>query len=93
MMRRQLNSAVHRRMNAPLLLDDGWTAARVAEALFIEAETVREHPRLYGAAGRTGIERLAYEGHAPVLTTAQSAELAVALSGRISLTAKAVSAL
>ncbi|CAH2605855.1 protein of unknown function (plasmid) [Rhodovastum atsumiense] len=38
MMRRQTNSAVHRRMNALLLLDDGWTAERVAEALFIEAD-------------------------------------------------------
>jgi predicted ArsR family transcriptional regulator len=45
MMRRQLHSAVHQRMNALLLPDDGWTAERVAEALFIEAETVREHRR------------------------------------------------
>jgi hypothetical protein len=41
MMRRQTPSTVHRRMNALLLLDDGWTAERVAEALFIDAETVR----------------------------------------------------
>ena len=46
MLRRHTNSAVHRRMNALLLLDDGWTAERVAEALFIEAETVRAHWRL-----------------------------------------------
>jgi hypothetical protein len=29
-LRRQGNSAVHRRMNALLLLDDGWTAERLA---------------------------------------------------------------
>jgi len=40
MIRRQTNSAVHRRMNALPLLDDGWTAERVAQALFIDAETV-----------------------------------------------------
>ena len=89
-MRRQTNSAVHRRMNAVLLLDDGWTAERVAEALFIEAETVREHRRLYAAAGRAGVERLAYAGHAPVLTEAQGAELSAELSGRLYMTAKAV---
>ena len=89
-MRRQGISAVHRRMNALLLLDDGWTAERVAEALFIEAETARAHRRLYAAGGRAGVERLAYAGHAQVLTGAQSAELSAELSGRVYLTAKAV---
>lgn len=90
MMRRQLNSAVHRRTNALLLPDDGWTSKRVAEALFIDAETVREHRRLYASAGRGRIERLAYTGHAPVLTAEQSAELAAELSARVNLSAKAV---
>lgn len=90
MLRRQTNSAVHRRMNALLLLDDGWTAEQVAQALFIEAETVREHRRLYASGGRAGVERLAYVGHAPVLTTEQSAALGAELSGRLYLTAKAV---
>lgn len=90
LMRRQGNSAVHRRVNALLLLDDGWSAERVAEALFIDAETVRAHRRLYGAAGRAGVERLAYVGHAPVLGAAQAVELSVELSGRVYLTAKAV---
>lgn len=89
-MRRQGNSAVHRRMNALLLLDDGWTAERVAEALFIDAETVRAHLRLYAAGGRAGVERLAYVGHAPVLSQAQTTELSAELSGRVYLTAKAV---
>jgi len=90
MLRRQTNSAVHRRMNALLLLDGGWTAERVAEALFIEAETVREHRRLYLADGRAGVERLAYAGHAPVLTEAQNTALAAELSARLYMTAKAV---
>jgi transposase len=76
-------------MNALLLLDDGWTAERVAEALFIDAETVRAHRRLYGAGGRPGVERLAYVGHAPVLSATQVAELSAELSGRVYLTAKA----
>lgn len=89
-LRRQGNSAVHRRMNALLLLDDGWTAERVAEALFIDAETVRAHRRLYAAGGRAAVERLAYVGHAPVLSEPQVAELSAELSGRVYLTAKAV---
>ncbi len=89
-LRRQGNSAVHRRMNALLLLDDGWTAERVAEALFIDAETARAHRRLYLAGGRAGVERLAYVGHAPVLSEAQAAELTAELSGRVYPTAKAV---
>lgn len=90
LMRRQLNSAVHRRLNAVLLLDDGWTAERVAEALFIEAETVRDHKRRYVADGRAGIERLNYVGHAPVLTSDQAKALASELGGRIYLSAKQV---
>lgn len=39
MPRRLTPSPVHRRMNALLLLDDGWAVDRVAEALFIDAET------------------------------------------------------
>ena len=53
-MRQHLPSPVHRRMNALLLLDDGWAAERVAEALFIDAETLREHRRLYRTEGATG---------------------------------------
>ncbi len=41
MMRLHTPSPVHRRMNALLLLDDGWTVERVADVLFIDAETVR----------------------------------------------------
>jgi transposase len=89
-MRRQGNSAVHRRMNALLLLDDGWTAERVAEALFIDAETVHAHRRLHLAGGRAGVERLAYAGHAPVLSEAQVEELSAELSRRVYLTAAAV---
>jgi hypothetical protein len=51
MMRGHTPSPLHRRMNALLLLDDGWAVERVADALFIDAETVREHRRLYETAG------------------------------------------
>jgi transposase len=92
MMRRQTPSPVHRRMNALLLLDDGWTAERVAEVLFIDAETVREHRRLYQASGVGGIERLNYAGTDAALNEEQLATLGAELDARLYMTAKAVCA-
>jgi transposase len=92
LMRQHTPSPVHRRMNTLLLLDDGWTAERVAAALFIDADTVREHRRLYQAAGVTGIEHLKYEGGEPALTAVQLAALGAELDDRLYMTAKAVSA-
>ncbi len=90
MMRRQTNSHVHRRMNVLLLLDDGWTAERIAEALYIDAETVREHRRLYERDGISGLERLPYEGREAALTAAQCEALASELTEQLYMTAKAV---
>jgi transposase len=92
MMRRLTPSTVHRRMNALLLLDDGWNAERIANALFIDAETVREHHRLYQASGVAGLERLGYEGAACDLSAEQLAALGTELDARLYMTAKAVCA-
>jgi transposase len=92
MMRRQTPSPVHRRMNTLLLLDDGWSAERVADALFIDVETVREHRRLYQASGVTGIERLKYEGSEPDLNAEQLKALGAELDARLYMTARAVCA-
>ena len=79
-------------MNALLLLDDGWAAERVAEALFIDAETVREHRRLFQTAGIQGVERLRYEGGDPALTPDQLTALGTELDARLYMTAKSVGA-
>jgi transposase len=92
MMRRQTPSPVHRRMNALLLLDDGWSAEQVAKALFIDAETVREHRRLYQSSGVAGLERLNYAGGACDLSEEQRAALGAELDSRLYMTAKAVCA-
>ena len=76
MMRRQLNSAVHRRMNVLLLLDDGWSVPRICEALFLDEGTVRGHRALYEAGGREGVERLSYRGGESALTQDQRDALA-----------------
>lgn len=90
MMRRQTPSPVHRRMNALLLLDDGWAVERVAEVLFIDAETVREHRRLYQNAGVAGVLELKYEGGEPALNEAQREALKKELDNNLYMTAKAV---
>src|ERR1700730_9324568 len=90
LMRRQTSRTVHRRMNALLLLDDGWAAERVAEALFIDAETVREHRRLYQTGGVAGLELLNYEGSDPALSDAQLKALETELDTHFYMTAKEV---
>src|SRR3954453_15272418 len=64
MMRRQINSAVHRRMNVLLLLDDGWEPRQIAAALFLDETTVSQHRHLYERSGRSGVEGLPYGGGA-----------------------------
>ncbi|SFL38562.1 helix-turn-helix domain-containing protein, partial [Methylorubrum salsuginis] len=71
LMRRQLNSAVHRRLNVLLLLDDGWTPARIAAALYLDESSVAEHRTLYSERGRAGVESLAYPGRVSRLSAAQ----------------------
>ena len=92
MMRRQTNSHVHRRMNVLLLLDDGWSVERIAEALYIDAETVREHRRLYETAGITGLERLNYQGSDPALSEAQIEALKTELDTHLYMASKEVCA-
>lgn len=91
-MRQQTNSHVHRRMNVLLLLDDGWPAERIAAALYIDAETVREHRRRYEAGGVGSLERLAYQGSDPALTDGQLDILKRELDAHLYMTAKAVCA-
>ena len=92
MMRRQLNSAVHRRMNVLLLLDDGWEPRRIARALYIDEGTVAEHRRRYEVDGRAGMERLDYHGRACLMDETQQRALAAHVEARVPLTSKEVCA-
>ena len=92
LMRRQTNSAVHRRMNVLLLLDDDWPVARICEALFLDEGTVRDHRALYERAGRAGVERLAYAGAAGPLRRDQMKALAAFVDETVPQTARQVCA-
>ena len=92
LMRRQTNSAVHRRINVLLLFDDGWTSARIAAALYLDASTVVEHRALYEQDGRAGIKRLGYTGRVSRLSADQRAALSDWIAAEVPQTAKAVCA-
>ena len=89
LMRRQLNSAVHRRMNVLLLLDDGWSAERIAEALFIEAETVRDHHRALKIA-RRGVKATLYNFGFKPLYNLLPERAARSLAYKFSVTARRI---
>lgn len=81
----------HRRMNALLLLDDGWEVARVAEALFLDERTVEEYHRLYAKQGATGVRAMGYKGHSfRTMSEAESTVLKVHLATQMYMTSQAV---
>lgn len=83
----------HRRMNALLLLDDGWSCLRVAGALFLDERTVDEYLRLYRTEGASGIGALRYKGNpSGLLNEAQIAALKAHMAGRMFMTSAAVCA-
>lgn len=92
MMRRQINSAVHRRMNTLLLLDDGLCISEVARVLYLDEGTVRAHQGLYLTEGRGGVERLDYAGGQPLLTPDELAVLKSHVREQLYMSAKAVAA-
>ena len=63
-----MNSAVHRRMNVLLLLDDGLMPEQIAKVLYLDESTVRDHQSLYRKQGRVGVESLGYVGGQRALT-------------------------
>ena len=68
-------SRVTRRANALLLLDKGWSCARVAEALFMDDDTIRHWHELYEDKGLTWLGEFGYKGRACEMTAAQQEAL------------------
>jgi len=69
-----------------------WAAERIADALLIDAATVREHWRLHATAGLGAIACLAYAGGAADLCKEQRAAVEPELAGKIHMAAKEVHA-
>jgi transposase len=64
-----------RRANAMLLLDRGWNCERVAEALYLDDDTVRGWHKTYDDSGLEGLRRFEAGGSASHLSQAQEEEL------------------
>ncbi len=79
-------------MNVLVLLDDGWEARRIAEALYLDEGTVWDHRRRYETPGRAGMERLNYVRRCGALDEVQLQELCAHVEARVPQTAKEVCA-
>jgi transposase len=74
---------VARRANALLLLDDGWSCERVAEALYLDDDTVRGWHGRYVSGGVARLSEFGWKGGVPRLAAEKEAELAAALSAKL----------
>jgi len=77
------------RVNAVILLDSGWTAAEVAQALLVDETTVRNWFQRYQQGGQEELLAMNYRGKKPSLRTEQQAELAKHLDENIYLDSNA----
>jgi transposase len=66
---------VTRRANALVLLDDGWSAREVADALLLDDDTIRGWRKLYEQRGIEGLTSFDMGGGASFLSAAQEDEL------------------
>ena len=78
--RHKEDGLVVRRANGLLLLDKGWPAVRVADALFLDTGTVRSWRRTYEAEGISSLEISGYSKREGYLSFKQEAELRVHLT-------------
>jgi transposase len=78
------------RINTVVLLGEGWTAAEVADALLIDADTVRDYFKRYKKGGLDALLRMNFVGPEALLDPEQIAELKVHLRERLHPNAAAV---
>jgi transposase len=78
------------RINAVILLGQGWSPVRVADALLIDADTVRDYFKRYKKGGVDELLRMSYVGSEALLNDDQLAELDAHLRDHLYLTALAV---
>ena len=74
---------VARRANAILLLDDGWNCAKVAEALYLDNDTVRTWFKRYQAGGLEEMKVFDWQGRSGDLSRERMAELSARLGERL----------
>ena len=81
---------VTRRANALLLLDKGWNCERVAEALFMDDDTIRYWHELWTQRGFAWLDEFGYKGRACEMTVLQQKALAIWIEQTLPRTTVAV---
>ena len=74
---------VARRANALVLLNKGWSCAKVAGALLLDDDTVRSWFRAYEKDGLEGLHNFGHEGSSSRLSEDQQAELKAWITKRL----------
>jgi transposase len=69
-------SRVTRRANALLLLDDGWSCEKTAQALYMDDDTIRYWHELYQGKGLSWLAEFGYKGRSCEMTVVQQEALA-----------------
>jgi len=83
---------VARRANALLLLDEGWSCERVAEALFVDEDTVRRWGKCYLRGGLAELTSFDVGGSASHLTPTQEDAVRTYLAQRLPRTTRQIGA-
>src|SRR5260370_22175349 len=83
---------IARRANAIVLLDKGWSCARVAGALLLDDDTVREWFQAYETGGLDALSRFGHEGSSCRLTLEQQAALQNWITGRLPRSTRTIGA-
>lgn len=78
------------KINAVILLGDGWKLKQVREALLLDDETLRKYVAMYPDGGIEELVKTYYKGKEPYLTEAQCELLMNELDGAIHLSSKSV---
>lgn len=78
------------RLKSILLLDQGWSYEKIAQALFLDDQTVRNYDQAYRDHKKEGLLNLKYIGRLAKLTSQQCQELKAYLDAVTHLTAKAI---
>jgi len=73
------------RIHTVILLGQGWSVGQVAEALLIDAETVRRYFKRYRKGGIEELLRMSYVGGEALLNEQQLAELDAHLQTKVYL--------
>src|SRR5580704_6824055 len=85
-------SRMTRRANALVLLDDGWSCQQVADALLLNADTIRDWHKLFEQRGIEGLTSFDVGGSTGFLSAAQEDALKAFVGATLPRTTRQVGA-